>query len=309
MSGALAALNTQLSGLIQALIDESEFTAKVGTSAVIRIGTAALRKVALVGLGGAEGLTLETLRRAGATMARLSQREKCSTLGISLPVGSANPAMAAQAIAEGAILALHEDKRFKSDTEDSSFAVERIELLGQADAAAAVQTAEQIASGVILARELVNAPPNVVTPEQLAQTAQDIATAHGLTLEILEKADCERLGMGAYLGVAQASDLPPKFIHLTYRPPGTPRRKVAIVGKGLTFDSGGLNIKAGAGSMIEMMKFDMGGGSGNLGGRQGDRPNQARCRSPFHQRHNGKHDQWSRPAPRRHSHRLQRQNH
>jgi leucyl aminopeptidase len=70
--------------------------------------------------------------------------------------------------------------------------------------------------------------------------------------------------MGAFLGVAQASDLPPKFIHLTYRPKGTPRRKVAIIGKGLTFDSGGLNIKP-SGSGIEMMKTDMGGAAATLG--------------------------------------------
>jgi leucyl aminopeptidase len=70
--------------------------------------------------------------------------------------------------------------------------------------------------------------------------------------------------MGAFLGVAQASDLPPKFIHLTYTPAGTPRRKLAIIGKGLTFDSGGLNIK-GAGSGIEMMKTDMGGAGATLG--------------------------------------------
>ncbi|MCZ0901000.1 leucyl aminopeptidase, partial [Microcoleus sp. HI-ES] len=71
-------------------------------------------------------------------------------------------------------------------------------------------------------------------------------------------------GMGAFLGVARASELPPKFIHLTYKPEGTPRRKIAIVGKGLTFDSGGLNIK-GAGSGIEMMKVDMGGAAATLG--------------------------------------------
>ena len=117
---------------------------------------------------------------------------------------------------------------------------------------------------MILARELVSAPPNVVTPEKLAQTATDIAQSHGLTLEILEREQCETLGMGAYLGVAKASDLPPKFIHLTYTPTGTPKRKLAIIGKGLTFDSGGLNLKP-SGSGIEMMKIDMGGAAAVLG--------------------------------------------
>ena len=80
----------------------------------------------------------------------------------------------------------------------------------------------------------------------------------------MERADCEALNMGAFLGVSQASDIPPKFIHLIYRPTGTPRRKVAIVGKGVTFDSGGLNLKVGA-SSIEMMKTDMGGAGATFG--------------------------------------------
>lgn len=74
-------------------------------------------------------------------------------------------------------------------------------------------------------------------------------------MKILEKADCEKLGMGSYLGVSEASDEPPKFIHLTYKGAGSDLKKVAVVGKGLTFDSGGYNLKAGAGSMIEMMKY------------------------------------------------------
>jgi leucyl aminopeptidase len=98
----------------------------------------------------------------------------------------------------------------------------------------------------------------------MAETAEAIASEYGLALEILEQEECEKLGMGAFLGVAQASDIPPKFIHMTYKPEGTPRRKVAIVGKGLTFDSGGLNIK-GAGSGIETMKMDMGGAAATLG--------------------------------------------
>jgi leucyl aminopeptidase len=128
----------------------------------------------------------------------------------------------------------------------------------------AIDKAQKVCSGVILARELVNAPANEVTPITMAQTAQSLADEYGLSLEILEKEDCEKLGMGSFLGVAKASDLPPKFIHLTYKPEGTPRRKVAIVGKGLTFDSGGLNLKP-SGSGIETMKMDMGGGAATLG--------------------------------------------
>ncbi len=218
-----------------------------------------------MGLGAVDTITLETLRRAGATAARTSKKEKCKVLGISLPIWQDDSGLTTQAIAEGALLALHEDNRFKSDADDKNFAIERIELLGVPDEAPALALAQQVADGVILARELVAAPPNVATPAMLAETAEDIARDHSIEVEILEKEACEALGMGAFLGVSQASDLPPKFIHLTYKPSSTPRKKLAIIGKGLTFDSGGLNIKAGAGSMIEMMKFDMGGAAAVLG--------------------------------------------
>lgn len=265
LTGPLADLNTQLSGLVQELIDEAEFKAAAETTATIRVGsTGSIRKLALLGLGKPEDLTLETLRRAAAMATRLSKREKCPALGLSLPAVG-NSRLTAQAIAEGSLLALYEDTRFKSKPDDKAFKLERVDLMGHSDAAGAVETAQWVVDGVNLARELVAAPPNVATPAKLAETAQDIATAHGLEVEILDQAACQQLGMGAFLGVAQATEMPPQFIHLTYKPGDTPRRKLAIVGKGLTFDSGGLNLKAGAGSMIELMKFDMGGAAATLG--------------------------------------------
>ncbi|MEL6331854.1 MAG: leucyl aminopeptidase, partial [Cyanobacteria bacterium J06626_26] len=157
------------------------------------------------------------------------------------------------------------DKRFKSDTESPKVTITDVALLDLPGYDTALNTAAYVCDGVILARELVAAPPNVVTPTALAETAAAIANDHGLTLKVLEQADCEELGMGAYLGVSMASEMPPKFIHLTYTPDGEPKRKLALIGKGLTFDSGGLNIKAGAGSMIELMKMDMGGAAAVLG--------------------------------------------
>ena len=90
---------------------------------------------------------------------------------------------------------------------------------------------------------------------------------------MLEKEECEKRGMGLYLGVAACADEPPKFIHLTYTPEGVTDTSslpnVGVIGKGLTFDSGGYNLKAGAGSMIDMMKFDMGGAGAVLGAARG----------------------------------------
>lgn len=265
VSGELAQLDEKLAGTIKELIAEVEFEGKPGTTVATRVGSnTPVRKLLLVGLGKAEDLQLDSLRVAAAAIARLARNEKVKTLGISLPVVDNDPALCAQAITEGMLLALHKDTRFKSDAEDKELKLERIELLGLGDQAAAISTAEKMSSGVILARELVNAPANAVTPITMAETAEAIASEYGLAVEILEREACEKLGMGAFLGVAQASELPPKFIHLTYKPEGTPRRKLAIVGKGLTFDSGGLNLK-GSGSGIETMKMDMGGGAATLG--------------------------------------------
>ncbi len=265
ISGDLAKLDEKLAGIISELIEEEEFKGKSGSSVISRVGGKnPVRKIALIGLGKAEDLTLDSWRNAAATIARLAKKEK--TLGISLPTGKESAEAIAQAITEGIILSLHQDNRFKSEPEDKDTKLETIDLIGLEGQEKAIALAETIASGVILARELVNAPANEVTSVTMAETAEKLATDYGLGVEIWEREQCEQFeqGMGAYLGVAQASDLPPKFIHLTYKPEGTPKRKVAIVGKSLTFDSGGLNLKTG-GSGIETMKMDMGGGAATLG--------------------------------------------
>ncbi|MBW4600235.1 MAG: leucyl aminopeptidase [Calothrix sp. FI2-JRJ7] len=265
LTGDLAALDEKLAGVLKELITEEDFKGKLGSTAVTRVGAGSpVRKVILVGLGKPDTLKAETLRRAAAAIARLAKKQKCKTLGISLPIVDSDPAISAQAMTEGVQLVLYQDIRFKSEPEDKGPQLETVDLLGLSGQEAAIERANQIASGVFLARQLVAAPANAVTPITMAETAQTIANDHGLQLQILEQEDCEKLGMGAFLGVAQASEIPPKFIHLTYKPEGTPKRKVAIIGKGLTFDSGGLNIK-GAGSGIETMKIDMGGAAATLG--------------------------------------------
>jgi leucyl aminopeptidase len=266
LSGDLAALNTKLAGVIEALIAETEFKGSSTSSAVTRVGiNSPIQKIMLVGLGKSAEIKLDILRKAGATIARTAKKEKAKTLGISLPVWNGDSAITAQMISEGLLLALHQDNRFKSEVKpEQQLKLTEVHLLDSAGTEAAISKAQAICDGVILARELVAAPANIVTPMSMAATAEQIAKDYGFTLKILEQAECEALGMGAFLGVAQASEMPPKFIHLTYTPPGTPRRKLAIVGKGLTFDSGGLNIK-GAGSGIETMKMDMGGAAATFG--------------------------------------------
>ncbi len=263
LSGDVAALDQKLSGAIAELIADVEFKGKPNSTASTRIAGSPIRKLLLVGLGKPDAFNLEALRRSSAAAAKLAKRERCKTLGVSFPIWNTDPNATTQAIVEGIELSLYKDLRFKSEPDDSP-KIESIELLGLAGQESAIEKARQICSGVFLARELVAAPANYVTPITMAETALAIANEYGLDIQILEKEDCEKLGMGAFLGVAQASDLPPKFIHITYKPQGTPRKKLAIIGKGLTFDSGGLNIK-GAGSGIEMMKTDMGGAGATFG--------------------------------------------
>ncbi|WP_445630802.1 leucyl aminopeptidase [Nostoc sp. DSM 114167] len=265
LTGELATLDQKFSGVLKELITEEEFKGKANSTIFTRVNAgSSVRKLILVGLGKPEALKLDTLRRAAAAVARVAKKQKSKILGFSFPLWNNDPAASAQALAEGVELALYQDIRFKSEPEDKGSQIESIDLLGFGGQEAAITRANQIVSGVNLARQLVAAPANAVTPITLAETAQAIAKDYGLQLEILEREDCEKLGMGAFLGVAQASDLPPKFIHLTYKPEGTPKKKLAIIGKGLTFDSGGLNIK-GAGSGIETMKIDMGGAAATLG--------------------------------------------
>lgn len=275
LSPELVALDREIfAGTIQELIGENDFKAEADSNVSSRLASSSsIRKVLVIGLGDRTKVTLETWRKAAAQAAKWAEQNKCKTLALAFPYDENKTGEFAptQAIAEGIILASHKDKRFKSE-QKSNGKLESIEILGtdSDDAKAGIAQAEKICNGVILARELVSAPANIVTPEALAKEAQAIAETYStcMSVKILEKTECEALGMGAFLGVSQASDLPPKFIHLVYKSASksqNPTKKLGIIGKGVTFDSGGLNIKAGAGSGIDMMKMDMGGAAAMLG--------------------------------------------
>ena len=264
-SGALkAVLEQRFGAALLERLDQRQFKGKAGESLRLEwLGTTP-GVLLLVGLGEPAQFGLDGVRQAAASIAKAAQVPGCSSLGIALPVEGLEPQAAAAAIAQAVRLSLFNDQRFKSDSEPKPLPLS-VELLGFPPTPSdLLDGIDALCSGVELARELVAAPPNKVTPQALADCAAAIAQEFGLELKLLERSDCAALGMGAYLGVAQGSDLPPKFIHLTYRPRGAVHRRVALVGKGLTFDSGGYNLKT-AGSQIEMMKYDMGGSAAVLG--------------------------------------------
>ncbi|NJK35456.1 MAG: leucyl aminopeptidase [Oscillatoriales cyanobacterium SM2_2_1] len=260
--------HTRFGGLVQSLITEMEFKADAGSTLEGRIGDGPVRRVLVVGMGLADKVTLEQWRKGAALAVRWAERVRCPQIALAFPRYASDDAMTAQALTEGALLAAHQDKRFKSDTKPTVLESVALLDLGSEVAIAAVAAGQSLVGGVTLARELVSAPANVVIPQTLADEAISLAQSHPRVLQatVLEQEQCQELGMGLFLGVARASELPPKFIHLTYTPEHSEiTHKVAIVGKGLTFDSGGLNLKVGAGSSIEIMKMDMGGAAATLG--------------------------------------------
>ena len=271
LDAGVARLKTRLGVSLTSLISQRKFKANTGEALIVQPLSDAPQTVLLLGLGERSSHALEGLQKAAVRAARAAQDQSVETLVLDLPLAELEPTAALQKQAMAVRLAVFKDLRFKGkgknkdkagDQKDTTLNDVRIICPG-AQAMALART-EAICSGVELARELVAAPPNVVTPPCLAATAQQLAADHGLGLKILEREDCERLGMGSYLSVAQASGFAPKFLHLTYRSEEPVKRSLVLVGKGLTFDSGGYNLKVGA-SQIEMMKYDMGGCGAVLG--------------------------------------------
>lgn len=180
------------------------------------------------------------------------------------------PADGLETIAETLDLAAYQFHGLKSSRRTPP-ALRRVLLLGSTSAAAkaAVARGRAFAAGACLARELVNLPAEVVTPSHLAATARTLARRHRLTARVLDARQMRRLGMGALLGVARGSEQPPRFIELIYRP-RRPSRRVALVGKGITFDSGGLSLKSP--DSMQTQKRDMAGAAVVLGVMSALRP-------------------------------------
>ncbi|MEB3307982.1 MAG: leucyl aminopeptidase [Cyanobacteriota bacterium] len=261
----LETLSERFGPELSARLQQCRFRGRAGDSTTLQLLGSEPSVLILQGLGKPEDLQEAGLRTAASAAARAAEAAGCTGLVLAFPRTGSDGVQVACSLAESVRLATYCDERFKSEPEASRPRLSRLSLVDVPDqASTAIERVNSICAGVELARQLVAAPPNVVTPQHLADQAAAIARDQGLELKLLERADCEQLGMGAYLGVAQGSELLPKFIHLTYRPDGEARRRVVLVGKGLTFDSGGYNLKT-AGSQIEMMKYDMGGSAAVLG--------------------------------------------
>ncbi len=280
-------VDNALGGALSRLAQVNDFKAKPKSivSTMVLGDGAKVKHIALIGMGKEEEGNNDEGERAdnkchhggkyssaavngfGSALASLAYDTKCETMSVILPNMKAALPQAMVAFYSG----LYKDVRYKSKSnENKSLKLLSVDLMGahmkcKDGVDRVVNRAHAISEGVNICKDLVNAPANALDPVALAEAAKAIAENHGLKYVVLEEDEIVARGMGAFLGVAQGSGIPPKFIHLTYSGRGAVKKKLAIIGKGLTFDSGGYNLKVGAGSMIEKMKFDMAGAGAVLG--------------------------------------------
>src|SRR5262249_19095720 len=241
----VAALDRALGGLLSRVLKSEKFEGKSGQMSYFHTnGAVPAERVIVVGLGsrkpGQRGrVDAEPIRRATASAVRRARDLGASTVAIFMPALSARER--AQAIAEGALLGTYRFDKYlkeKNGKVIGALAVLEPDRRNVAAAREGVRVGRVWAEATCVTRDLVNEPANVVTPSFLAQRAAEIAKEGGLKLKVLERAECSKMGMGAFVGVAQGSEEPPKFIHLTYTPSGRARRRIVVIGKGITFDSG-----------------------------------------------------------------------
>lgn len=223
------------------------------------------RMFALVGLGDAAAVNSDRCRRAAAQAVRAAKQVKRLAIDVRAILAGLDPATRVEfvrATAEGAGLGAYRFTEFKSKAQKSTLATITVVATGGARVTAAVAEGAAIADAQNLARDLVNRPGGTLTPTALADEARRIATREGLAIKILGPTQIKRLGLGGLLGVNRGSTAEPRFVEITYSPAGA-KRTLALVGKGITFDSGGLSIKTGEGMMT--MKMDMGGAAAVIG--------------------------------------------
>lgn len=264
------ALDQSLDGLLSKLVAEEQFKGKKGQSLGIHThGRIGPQRILLLGLGARKDFQPAELRNFAARVVKSGASSSLKDVAIVLPYGEGGvQERAVQFIAEGALLGAYKFDKYLAVDARKPVTVEEVKITTSADnldaqrletLRHAIQRAEIIAQAIANARDMVNEPAAYMTPKKIAEVAAKLAKQHGLELEVLGPKECEKLGMGMFLAVSQGSEEEPRFIHMTYRPKGKtpPRKKIALVGKGVTFDSGGLSLKPSAG--MEDMKIDMAG--------------------------------------------------
>ncbi len=261
----LSRIDDALNGALRKLAQQAEFSGRADqVLECATLGLLAPSRIILVGLGNLENVRATQLRSYAATGIRIAANARASKVALLVPPKI--EADAWRAIAEGAALGEYRFSKYLTTESRPKRPIETITLCGGANTQTlrkTVHVGEQVARAVSLCRDMVNEPSNVLTPATFAEQASEIARRHGMKAKILDRRAIDRLGMHLLAAVGRGSANEPKFVHITYSPKGRPNKRVVFLGKGLTFDSGGLCIKPAAG--MDEMKNDMAGAAAVLG--------------------------------------------
>ena len=259
---SIRALDRRLKGKLQERIHKTKFAGTDGASLLYSTaGVLPASNLLLIGLGKAADIDAETWRRAGART-----RREASALGVE-EIGfffspERNPEGAAAAIVEGAVMASYQFTKYRSNAKDplaiKTLTLHKPGLTRSSGMDEAVRTAEHIIGAVFLARDLINEPPSITTARYLGEEAERHCRGRGLSVDVWGKKKIESMKLAGLLAVNRGSQEEPRFITIHYKPV-KPRKKIALIGKGITFDSGGLSLKPS--KSMETMKLDMAGGA------------------------------------------------
>ena len=270
LSDAAKAIDEASDGYLSAILKSGDMEGKLASTLTLhRVPNVASDRVLLVGLGKESEFDERAYRKAVvASIKALSQGgvETAGSFLAEITVKKHNTHWKAAQLVEVALDCSYRFEQFKSKKSEKKGIAKLVINVDKSDIAAAEAGLKQglaLAAGVSFAKDLGNFPPNVCTPTYLAEQAEALAKSHGIKVQVLERAEMEKLGMGSFLGVAQGSVQPPKLIVMHHNGGKKNQKPVVLVGKGITFDTGGISLKPGA--EMDEMKYDMCGAASVLG--------------------------------------------
>ncbi len=264
LDGVAKSIDAELGGAAAEVLSSGEIKGKLSELSLVHAHDKPYKRVLLIGLGDADKFEPWTLARYAGAAVRYLGRRNVRDVAFALPSQvKGNEAASASFLIEGAVAGSFDTSIYQKDPEKRSGA-DTVTILAEGLDQSALQTGVQrgeiLGDAVNFARRLAITPANDMTPSILADEASKAAKETGLDIEVLDEAKCRDLGMGSFLSVAQGSVQPPKFIVMTYKGDPGSKELLALVGKGITFDSGGISIKPA--ERMEEMKYDMSGGAG-----------------------------------------------
>lgn len=262
--GAVKRIDDALGGVLNRTCEEEKFKGEMGKSIMVdTLGKIGAQRVLLLGLGKKSKFSQDVLRKVGIIAAKRS-RAFSDTIAFGIPINGKKGS--ASAVIEGVMLGSYEFSKYKTNGKKGQgikIAQLLLTKIREREFREEAEFARIVSESTNLARDLINEPPVNMTPTRLAEVARGIAKTEKLECRIFDREEMEKRGMGGLLAVSRGSEEPPKFIHLCYEPRGIAKKTVAVVGKGITFDSGGLCIKPR--DNMRTMKGDMSGAACVLG--------------------------------------------